>query len=235
MVKRRTFLDSLLGLGFVSTAVAVLYPVWRFLVPPASGEPATASVVAGKASAFKPNSGAVFKFGSEAGHPDAHHQRRFQGLQRGLHASRLHGAVQAGHVADLVRVPQRPLRSRRQCRGRAAAAPARNVSWSTCAASRARKRSSCRADLDRTAMTRHVLDVAGRAAGSQRVCGSSWRRRACRSTARTFWYYLGGITLFLFGRAGIHRHAAAALLPARARRSLRERPVHRHARSSSAG
>ncbi len=41
---RRTFLDALLAVGFVSTAVAIAYPVSRFLVPPASGEPATASV-----------------------------------------------------------------------------------------------------------------------------------------------------------------------------------------------
>jgi len=64
-VDRRTFLDALLAAGFVSTAVAVAYPVSRFLVPPASGEPATASVVATKASALKPNSGQIFKFGSK--------------------------------------------------------------------------------------------------------------------------------------------------------------------------
>jgi len=64
---RRTFLDALLSVGFVSTAAAIAYPVSRFLVPPASGEPATASVVAGKVSALKPNSGFIFKFGSKPG------------------------------------------------------------------------------------------------------------------------------------------------------------------------
>jgi cytochrome b6-f complex iron-sulfur subunit len=64
---RRTFLDALLGVGFVSTAVAIAYPVARFLVPPASAEPATTSVIAGKASALKPNSGVIFKFGSKPG------------------------------------------------------------------------------------------------------------------------------------------------------------------------
>jgi cytochrome b6-f complex iron-sulfur subunit len=63
--ERRTFLDTLLATGFVSTAVAVAYPVLRFLIPPPSGEPATASVVAGRAGALKPNSGAIFKFGSK--------------------------------------------------------------------------------------------------------------------------------------------------------------------------
>jgi len=64
---RRRFLDSLLGAGFVSTLAAMAYPVWRFLIPPASGEPATQSVVAAQASQLKPNSGMLFKFGSRPG------------------------------------------------------------------------------------------------------------------------------------------------------------------------
>lgn len=64
---RRTFLDTLLSVGFVSTAAAIAYPVARYLVPPASGEPATASAVAGKAAALKPNSGVIFKFGRTPG------------------------------------------------------------------------------------------------------------------------------------------------------------------------
>jgi cytochrome b6-f complex iron-sulfur subunit len=64
---RRSFLDALLTAGFVSTAVSIAYPVSRFLVPPASGEPDTASAVAGKAGDLKPNSGKVFKFGNRPG------------------------------------------------------------------------------------------------------------------------------------------------------------------------
>jgi cytochrome b6-f complex iron-sulfur subunit len=64
---RRGFLDALLAVGFVSTAVAIAYPVSRFLIPPASGEPATASASAGRAPALKPNSGRIFKFGSRPG------------------------------------------------------------------------------------------------------------------------------------------------------------------------
>jgi cytochrome b6-f complex iron-sulfur subunit len=64
---RRVFLDALLTVGFVSTAIAIAYPVSRFLVPPAGAEPATASVTAGKAAALKPNSAAIFKFGSKPG------------------------------------------------------------------------------------------------------------------------------------------------------------------------
>ena len=64
---RRRFLDSLLGMGFMSTIVAMAYPVWRYLIPPASGEPATQSVVAAQASQVAPNSGMLFKFGSKPG------------------------------------------------------------------------------------------------------------------------------------------------------------------------
>ena len=61
---RRTFLDAVLAVGFVSSAAAIAYPVSQFLVPPESGEPATTSTVAGKARDLKPNSGLIFPFGS---------------------------------------------------------------------------------------------------------------------------------------------------------------------------
>jgi Rieske Fe-S protein len=63
-VKRRSFLDSVLGVGFVSTAVSVFYPVWRYLIPPPTNEPTTDSVVAGKVADFPSNSGVVLKFGA---------------------------------------------------------------------------------------------------------------------------------------------------------------------------
>ncbi len=64
-LKRRSFLDIVLGFGFVSTALAVLYPLWRYLNPPASGEPATTTATVGKAADIPPNSGVVFKFGTK--------------------------------------------------------------------------------------------------------------------------------------------------------------------------
>jgi cytochrome b6-f complex iron-sulfur subunit len=66
-VNRRRFLDGLLGTGFVSTLIAMAYPVWRYLIPPQGGEPATQSVVATQASQLKTNSGIVFRFGSKPG------------------------------------------------------------------------------------------------------------------------------------------------------------------------
>lgn len=65
--ERRRFLDILLGAGFVSTAIAMAYPVWRYLIPPRVGEAATTSVVAAQAAQLKPNSGVLFKFGSKPG------------------------------------------------------------------------------------------------------------------------------------------------------------------------
>lgn len=64
---RRAFLDAVLATGFVSTAAAIAYPVTRFVIPPATSEPATDSAVAVKAAALKPNSGMIFKFGSKPG------------------------------------------------------------------------------------------------------------------------------------------------------------------------
>lgn len=62
---RRSLLDTVLGLGFVSTALAVIYPIWRFVSPPATAEPVTDSVVAGKVAEFRPNTGAIVKFGTK--------------------------------------------------------------------------------------------------------------------------------------------------------------------------
>ena len=64
-MKRRTFLDTVLGAGLVSTAVSFVYPLWRYLIPPAAAEPATNSVIVGKVTEFKANSGAVVKFGTK--------------------------------------------------------------------------------------------------------------------------------------------------------------------------
>jgi Rieske Fe-S protein len=64
---RRRFLDALLTVGFVSTAVAMAYPVARFLVPPPSGEAPVDSAVAGRAGTLRPNSAAIFKFGAAPG------------------------------------------------------------------------------------------------------------------------------------------------------------------------
>ena len=64
---RRTFLDALLAVGFVSTAAAIAYPVARYLVPPASGEPATQTRRRRPGRCARANAAAIFKFGSKPG------------------------------------------------------------------------------------------------------------------------------------------------------------------------
>ncbi|MDD5542145.1 MAG: Rieske 2Fe-2S domain-containing protein [Acidobacteriia bacterium] len=64
---RRTFLNLLLSTSIGASAVAILYPILNYLIPPKAGEPTTASVVAGKASELKNNSGVIFRFGNKPG------------------------------------------------------------------------------------------------------------------------------------------------------------------------
>lgn len=61
---RRRFLDGVLGLGFVSSIGAMFYPLFRFMIPPAVGEPVTTSVVAGRLSEVGPGTGRLLRFGS---------------------------------------------------------------------------------------------------------------------------------------------------------------------------
>ena len=64
---RRGFLNMLLGTGTVATMGAILYPIFRFMVPPKVVESSASSVVAGKVAEMKPNQGKIFKFGSKPG------------------------------------------------------------------------------------------------------------------------------------------------------------------------
>lgn len=64
---RRRFLNYLLGTSVVATLGAILYPVFRFMVPPEIVEAQSNSVVAGKLNDIPANSGKIFKFGSKPG------------------------------------------------------------------------------------------------------------------------------------------------------------------------
>src|SRR5262249_32617242 len=111
-------------------------------------------------------------------------------VQRCLLASRLHGAVQSGHHADLVRVPQRDLRPRRQRRLRSASARAGEVHRQR--ARRGRRRG------DRRVADMSVIDWV-----DQRLDLAQVRHFVAEKGvpvhAQKIWYYLGGMTLFLFG------------------------------------
>ena len=65
---RRNFLNWLLGTSAGGLLLAVLYPVIRYVVPPASGESAASSVTLDIGpDDLAANSGKIFKFGSSAG------------------------------------------------------------------------------------------------------------------------------------------------------------------------
>lgn len=62
---RRGFINWLLGTSFGGLLLAVLYPVGRYLVPPAAGESAAASVTLDLGPAdIEANSGHIFKYGN---------------------------------------------------------------------------------------------------------------------------------------------------------------------------
>jgi cytochrome b6-f complex iron-sulfur subunit len=64
---RRRFVEVLLGGGLLATALAFIYPVLRYLVPPQSTDLGADSVVAGHVGELKPNSGKIFRFGNRPG------------------------------------------------------------------------------------------------------------------------------------------------------------------------
>ncbi len=64
---RRRFVDFLLGGGLLASAVSFLYPVLRYLVPPAATDLGSDTVVAGRVRELKPNSGKIFRFGNRPG------------------------------------------------------------------------------------------------------------------------------------------------------------------------
>jgi Rieske Fe-S protein len=64
---RRRVVEILLGGGFLASVVSFLYPVLRYLVPPALADLGGDSVVAAKVGDIKPNGAKIFRFGSRPG------------------------------------------------------------------------------------------------------------------------------------------------------------------------
>jgi len=62
---RRRFVEWFLGTTLGAVALSVLYPVFRFVIPPEVAESATNSVLASTLSQMPSNSGKVFRFGSK--------------------------------------------------------------------------------------------------------------------------------------------------------------------------
>ncbi len=66
-MKRRTFLDVLIGLSGTALGVFVLYPIARYLVPPRTPEAATNRVVAAKKDEVPAGGFKIFPFGGQPG------------------------------------------------------------------------------------------------------------------------------------------------------------------------
>ena len=82
-LRRRSFLDYLLGTSAVATLGAIIYPILRFMQPPQIVESAENSVVAAKVNEVAKNSGKIFKFGNKPGilvHTDAGEFKAFSAV-----------------------------------------------------------------------------------------------------------------------------------------------------------
>jgi cytochrome b6-f complex iron-sulfur subunit len=62
--QRRRLVEILLGGGLFASVVSFLYPVLRYLVPPAVADLGGDEVVACKTGELKPNSAKIFRFGN---------------------------------------------------------------------------------------------------------------------------------------------------------------------------
>lgn len=64
---RRSVIELLLGSGIMASLASFLYPVFKYVVPPAVTELGSDEVVAAKVADLKSNSAKVFRFGSRPG------------------------------------------------------------------------------------------------------------------------------------------------------------------------
>src|SRR5512133_892394 len=67
MPPRRRFVQVMLGGGLLASAASFLYPVLKYLSPPAAVDLGAGTVVAAKASELAPNSAKIFRFGTKPG------------------------------------------------------------------------------------------------------------------------------------------------------------------------
>lgn len=66
-MKRRNFINFLLGGGLVGTIITFLYPVIRYLIPPKKTQVGVSQAAAAKVGELAPNSYKIFKFGNSPG------------------------------------------------------------------------------------------------------------------------------------------------------------------------
>lgn len=64
---RRRLLELFVGGGVLTSITSFLYPVVRYLIPPAVSDLGMDEVIAAKVGDLKPNTGKIFRFGSKPG------------------------------------------------------------------------------------------------------------------------------------------------------------------------
>jgi len=64
---RRSFLDYILSSSIIVWIISIIYPVWKYLIPPKSPADNPSMVPAGKTDEISENSGKIFKFGNQPG------------------------------------------------------------------------------------------------------------------------------------------------------------------------
>ena len=111
---RRNVAFWIFGGGFIGSLISFLYPVIRFLNPPAVSEASVNEVVDGKVQDLRPNSGKIVKFGTQPVLLIRLTQSDWRAFSADLYPSGLHRPVRWGAQADLVRLSQRSIRSERK-------------------------------------------------------------------------------------------------------------------------
>jgi Rieske Fe-S protein len=64
---RRSWLSWVLGTSLGAVAASILYPLYRYVLPPRSAESQTGRILAGRRSELPPGSGKIFRFGAKPG------------------------------------------------------------------------------------------------------------------------------------------------------------------------
>ncbi len=64
---RRSFLNTILTTVSGIFLTFIIYPIYKYLIPPKDVTPKPTSVEVGKVDDLKPNSGKIFRFGNEPG------------------------------------------------------------------------------------------------------------------------------------------------------------------------
>jgi cytochrome b6-f complex iron-sulfur subunit len=63
-ITRRRAIDVILGSGLGALALATIYPLIKYIIPPETHEAGASSILAAKISELKPNEGKIFRFGN---------------------------------------------------------------------------------------------------------------------------------------------------------------------------